>query len=73
MSSTGHSRNFNQERAVECKRLVDEIEDFLEELNPYEEKWLEDFNTRYDENGENTVVTDNQYSWLQTLYERVIG
>lgn len=73
MGLPGHSRNFNQERAVECKRLVDEIADFLDELNPYEEKWLEDFNDRYDRHGEDTIVTDNQYTWLQTLYERIVG
>ena len=73
MGLPGHSRNFNQERAVECKRLVDELSAFTEELNPYEEKWLEDFNERYDKYGENTVVTDPQYTWLAALYERIIG
>lgn len=71
MSHTGHSRNFNQERAVECKRLVDEISVFSDELNSYELKWLADFIDRYDKYGENTNVTDNQYSWLTALYERV--
>jgi hypothetical protein len=73
MSQTGHSRNFNQERAVECLRLVNELSDFTEELNAYELKWIMDYVERYDKYGENTVVTDNQYSWLAALYERVIG
>lgn len=73
MPLPGHSRNYNQERAVECKRLVDELSSFTEALNPYEEKWLIDYNERYDKHGEETFVTDKQYSWLTALYERIIG
>ncbi len=61
----------NTERAAECQHLIDEIKDFLEELNPKEQTFILDMEERFTKYGLGTFVSDNQYEWIKTIYERV--
>ncbi len=61
----------NTERAAECQHLVEEIRDFLDELNTIEQKFIEDMNERLIKYGPGTFISDDQYKWIQEIYERV--
>jgi len=63
--------SFEEERAVECKRLVDEITTFESELNSHEKSFISDMTDRLDKYGDKTRVSDKQYKWIQSIYERV--
>jgi len=61
----------NTERAAECQHLVEEIRDFLDELNTIEQKFIEDMDERLTKYGQGTFISDDQYKWIQDIYERV--
>jgi hypothetical protein len=63
--------SFQEERAAECKTLVEEISNFSEELNPTEKTFIESMSERFDKYGVQTFISDKQYSWIQQLHERV--
>jgi uridine kinase len=63
--------SWQQERAAECKTLVDEIQDFSEELKPNERSFIEDTKERLDKFGNETFISDKQYKWIQDIHERI--
>ena len=69
-----HKHSPNTERAAECQRLVDELRSFYEdELNDWEKTFFSDIDERLSKYGQATYISDNQYSKLTEIYERVIG
>ena len=62
-----------QERVAEFQRLVEELRDFTEEMNPKECKFHEDMDERLTKYGEGTYVSDGQYEWMSAIYRRIIG
>jgi len=61
----------NTERAAECQHLVEEIKDFYDELRPIEQTFITDMEERLTKWGQGTYISDDQYKWIQDIYERV--
>ena len=68
----GHSKNYNEERAAESKRLVEELADFTDEMNDWEKGFIYDLAERIDRFGEKTYVSDAQFDKLSEVYRRII-
>jgi hypothetical protein len=64
--------SFDEERAAECKSLVEEISTFFEELNQKERTFIQQMDERLTKFGTKTLISDLQYKWIQDIYERVV-
>jgi hypothetical protein len=63
--------SFQEERAAECRTLVTEILEFKDELNSWEQGFIGNMDDNLDKYGTKTFISDNQYSKIQEIYERV--
>jgi hypothetical protein len=65
------NRNKDPERVAECGRLITEIQDFQDQLNEWETKFISDIESNISKWGESTHISDNQYHKIQEIHERV--
>jgi len=66
-----HKYSPNTERAAECQTLVEEIQLFFEELPKSEQTFIQQIDERLTKWGQATYISDDQYKWIQDIYERV--
>lgn len=66
------STSFDEERAAECKSLIEEISNFFEELNGKEKQFIASMDERLTKFGTKTFISDAQYKWIQDIHERVV-
>ena len=62
-------RGYDSEKAAECRRVVEELEPFLEEMPIGEKNFVQNISNRYAQFGDASFVTDVEYAKLSELYD----
>lgn len=64
--------NCNSEGVAEFVRLLYEIEDFIAEMTPYEQRFIEDNRERVNNCGDRAIITETQLDFARQLYSKYL-
>ena len=62
----------NSEGVAEFIRLVGELEDFVDDMQPYERQFIYDNSGRIEKFGDKTIVTEIQLEFVRRLYAKTL-